>query len=419
MRIGGTRVGAVTDITPGHRQRRLGQRACSRSSSRPTVKPLPVDSTVLIRPRSALGLKYVEITKGTSSRGLRGRRDDPAAQRDARAGRDRRGPQHVRRQDARRIAEQPDASSATRFAGRGAGPQPGDRGAQPAADQPRAGHAEPRRTRARGSARFVQRARAHGARSSPRRPRRRRSCSATSTPPSAPSPTSRGPFLQDSISGGPPALDAAIEDFPQQRPFLANSEAPLPRAAPGRRARCATAAPDLADALEVGTPTLRRSVALNKRLKPAFEALRALRRRPAGHARRAATSTSTATILVADDRPPDAGPDGLQLRDAVVPQRRQPAQRRRRQRHQPALHHHRHAAGAQQRGRPVLGARQRRRPGPAGQLPAHQPVPEHRVARASRRSARPATSPSSSASRSSATCPATSPAKTETTKPQQ
>ena len=65
----------------------------------------------------------------------------------------------------------------------------------------------------------------------------------------------------------------------------------------------------------------------------------------------------------ADDRPPDAGPDGLQLRDAVVPQRRQPAQRRRRERHQPALHHHRHAAGAQQRGRPVVGARQRRRPG--------------------------------------------------------
>ena len=35
-----------------------------------SVKPLPVDSTVLIRPRSALGLKYVEITKGTSSQGF-------------------------------------------------------------------------------------------------------------------------------------------------------------------------------------------------------------------------------------------------------------------------------------------------------------------------------------------------------------
>ena len=89
---------------------------------------------------------------------------------------------------------------------------------------------------------------------------------------------------------------------------------------------------------------------------------------------------STATILAPDDRPPDAGPDRLQLRDAVVPQRLQPAQRRRRQRHEPALHHHRHAAGPQQRGRSLVGARQRRRPGQAGQLPAHQPVSEHRVA---------------------------------------
>ena len=34
-----------------------------------SIKPLPDDSTVLVRPRSALGLKYVELTKGTSSKG--------------------------------------------------------------------------------------------------------------------------------------------------------------------------------------------------------------------------------------------------------------------------------------------------------------------------------------------------------------
>ena len=66
VRIGGTRVGAVTDITPvtandGSVSAELTLKLET------TVKPLPVDSTVLIRPRSALGLKYVEITKGTSS----------------------------------------------------------------------------------------------------------------------------------------------------------------------------------------------------------------------------------------------------------------------------------------------------------------------------------------------------------------
>ena len=51
-------------------------------------------------------------------------------------------------------------------------------------------------------------------------------------------------------------------------------------------------------------------------------------------------------------------------------------------------------AGPEQRGRPVLGAGQRP---DAGQPPAQQPVPEHRLARASPRSARPATSPTTPA----------------------
>ena len=34
------------------------------------VQPLPDDSTILVRPRSALGLKYVEITKGNVAEGF-------------------------------------------------------------------------------------------------------------------------------------------------------------------------------------------------------------------------------------------------------------------------------------------------------------------------------------------------------------
>ena len=73
------------------------------------------------------------------------------------------------------------------------------------------------------------------------------------------------------------------------------------------------------------------------------------------------------------------GADEVQLRGAVVPQRLLAAQRGRPQRHLAALHHHPDAAGPEQRGRPVVGAR------PTGpterQPPAHQPVPEHGVAR--------------------------------------
>src|SRR5205085_12055872 len=33
-------------------------------------RPLPVNSTIIVRPRSALGLKYVQITEGNSKKGF-------------------------------------------------------------------------------------------------------------------------------------------------------------------------------------------------------------------------------------------------------------------------------------------------------------------------------------------------------------
>ena len=70
VRIGGTRVGAVTDIAPQQDPDTGKVTAVLTLKMETAVKPLPVDSTVLIRPRSALGLKYVQITRGTSNRGF-------------------------------------------------------------------------------------------------------------------------------------------------------------------------------------------------------------------------------------------------------------------------------------------------------------------------------------------------------------
>jgi phospholipid/cholesterol/gamma-HCH transport system substrate-binding protein len=80
------------------------------------------------------------------------------------------------------------------------------------------------------------------------------------------------PFIQDAISEGPPTLDEAIKVFPFQRVFLANNEALFRELRPGVAA-LRRAAPDLADALKVGTPTLIRSQILNLRLIPLFESL--------------------------------------------------------------------------------------------------------------------------------------------------
>ena len=69
VRIGGLRVGVVDKITPvagknGTVMAKLDLKLETR------IRPLPVDSTIIIRPRSALGLKYVEVTQGTSSQGF-------------------------------------------------------------------------------------------------------------------------------------------------------------------------------------------------------------------------------------------------------------------------------------------------------------------------------------------------------------
>jgi phospholipid/cholesterol/gamma-HCH transport system substrate-binding protein len=268
VRIGGTRIGSVTAIAP--QQHPDGSvTALLTLKMETSVKPLPVDSTVVVRSVSALGLKYVEITRGTSQQGfsdgatipLRNARPEPVEI-----------DQVLNTFDDRtRAASQ---SNLTEFgnglAGRG---QDLNRTIEdlnpllttltpvmrnlssPATELSRFATALGRTARQVAPAAETQaelfrnldvtfRALAGVAR----------------------------PFIQDSISGGPPALDQAIRDFPQQRPFLANTAALFHELQPGTQALRASAG-SLADALEVGTPTLKRSVAFNKSTEPLFTSL--------------------------------------------------------------------------------------------------------------------------------------------------
>ena len=68
VRIGGARVGVIRAIEPERRPDGSVHALVAMKLER-SVKPLPRDSTVLVRPRSALGLKYVEITRGRSPDG--------------------------------------------------------------------------------------------------------------------------------------------------------------------------------------------------------------------------------------------------------------------------------------------------------------------------------------------------------------
>src|SRR3954447_20748413 len=66
VRVGGFRVGLVDKINPGIAQRNGKTRtiAVVHMKLDKTVEPLAKDTHVLVRPRSALGLKYIELTPG-------------------------------------------------------------------------------------------------------------------------------------------------------------------------------------------------------------------------------------------------------------------------------------------------------------------------------------------------------------------
>ena len=261
VRIGGTRVGSVDKIEVERREDGTNIAVLGLKLER-SVAPLPKDSTVLIRSRSALGLKYVELTRGTSRDGFDDGDTIPVSSAT---------PAPVEfdefvnmfDEETRDAAQTNLRGLGDAFAGRGASInqaigalRPLLRDIVPVARNLSGQEANlPRFIRAlSNAARIVAPAAETQAQLFVSLDRTFAGLREVARP-----------FIQDSISEGPETLDAAIEGFPVQRPFLANTEGLFRELRPGVRA-LRGAAPELADALEVGTPTLRRLPALNERL---------------------------------------------------------------------------------------------------------------------------------------------------------
>ena len=85
--------------------------------------------------------------------------------------------------------------------------------------------------------------------------------------------------LQETISEGPPTLETGIRTLPRQRPFLRDFTTLTRALAPGINDLRPTL-PVLNEAIEVGTPVLRESVATNEKLKGVLRALNKLAERP-------------------------------------------------------------------------------------------------------------------------------------------
>jgi len=268
VRIGGARVGVVRGVTPV--QLKNGQVAAELDLRLDkSAEPVPVDSTMIIRPKSPLGLKYLQIVTGDSSEGfeagdtipLAAARPEPvdidqffnmfdeptrnAIQRNlsgfgnALAGR---GPQLNNAFGAlRRLAEngQPTlrnlVAPGTNFGGFWRALEDLASTVVPVAETQ--------------ASMFVALDRTFAAFARVSRP-----------------------FIQEAIVKSPPLLDAAVEDLPAIRPFLRSSERVFTALQPGARALAATS-PTINSALRAGIPVLNASPAFNAQLNPTAEAL--------------------------------------------------------------------------------------------------------------------------------------------------
>jgi virulence factor Mce-like protein len=266
VRIGGARVGAVESIE-----------AVPNANGTPTARlklklnkdlePLPVDSRFIVRSRSALGLKYVELTPGDGRAGYKAGSTVPVTS----------FRETVEIDDFLNQFDDRTRTGIQRslngfgpgLAGRGEALNRAILEIRPLLDdlQPVASNLADPETRL---ARLFSELGDAAAQTAPVAQTQAALFGNLATTFGALAGVA--PFLQEFISEGPPTLDVGIREFPRQRPFLRNSAAFFRELRPGVRT-LPTSAPVLADAFRFGIQTLPRTPDLNRRLANLFEAL--------------------------------------------------------------------------------------------------------------------------------------------------
>jgi virulence factor Mce-like protein len=268
IRAGGFRVGVIDVIRPktakvGGRERSV---ALVHLKLDKTVEPLPVDSTVRTRPRSALGLKYLEVTPGRARKTFTPgatipirNASEPLELEDVLSTFDRRT-----RPAAARVTE----GFGDAFAGRGS-----SLNTAIGALRPFVLHLEPvMRSLADPDTRLDRLFRQLGRVSNQLAPVASTQAELfTEMADTFVAISARPRALQQTIEKSPPTLDTAIRSFRVQRPFLADFADLSSRLRPAAR-ELPRSLPAINRALRVGTPVLPRTTRLNKRLRKAFAA---------------------------------------------------------------------------------------------------------------------------------------------------
>ena len=268
VRVGGARVGFISAIEP--RRRKDGS-----TYARVTMKldkeiePIPADSTLLVRPRSAIGLKYLELAPGTASNGLRAGATIPVSQSTPEAVE---LDEFINMFDERaRVGSRNNLQGfGNGLAGRGQDINTalGELGPLLEDLEPVARNLASRDTRID---RFFGELADAASEVAPVAEQQGALFVNLDVTFTALAGIAR-PFLQETISESPLSEQVAIEDFPRQRPFIRNQTALFRELRPGVAA-LPGAAPLLADAFEAGAEVLPRTEQFNEDTADVFEAL--------------------------------------------------------------------------------------------------------------------------------------------------
>jgi virulence factor Mce-like protein len=279
VRIGGQRVGQITDITPqnvtdapcpGDPTRHCtGQVAKVDMDLNQDLDPLPEDSTIVVRSRSALGLKYLQINRGDSSQGFK-----PGSTMPLTSAR----PEPVEIDQVFNMFDAPTRTAiqsnllefGNALAGRGVDLNEAIGQFKPLVERltpVMRNIADPNT----GLSNFVSSLSATAAEVAPVAEIQGHLFADLDTTFAAFARVSR-PFIQESISRSPAAEDAAIADLPTVRPFLANTGKLFDELTPGFQA-IAPRADVLASATLAGIKALPLVPALNAQLDPTAQAL--------------------------------------------------------------------------------------------------------------------------------------------------
>jgi virulence factor Mce-like protein len=279
VRIGGQRVGQITAITPENvddapcpndpTRRCTGQVAKVDMELNQDIKPLPENSTIVVRSKSALGLKYLQVNRGNSSRGF-----EPGATIPLGAAR----PEPVELDQVFNMFDEPTRDAiqsnllefGNALAGRGVDLNEAIGQLKPLVEQltpVMKNLADPNT----GLSGFISGLSNTAAEVAPVAEIQGQLFADLDTTFAAFARVSR-PFIQESISRSPAAEDTAIATLPTIRPFLANTSKFFAELTPGFQA-LAPRAKDLGAATVEGIKALRLAPAFNAQLDPTAQAI--------------------------------------------------------------------------------------------------------------------------------------------------